>query len=79
MLITYCPCCGVRNTEAHSKLTDRCVTCGKRYSQYANYKWMVKHKYSVAAERRLEELILEYRMLMQCGYKVPKEIKDHSQ
>lgn len=72
--ISYCPCCGVRSTEAHSKYADRCVNCGKRYSQYANYKCQIKKGTSKNAQKYLDEIILEYKMLQRCGYKVPKDI-----
>ena len=72
-LLTTCPCCGMRCVEAHSKYTDRCVECGRRYSRFANYKWKAKQG-NDKAQRALDEVILEYRMLKQAGYKVPKDI-----
>jgi tRNA(Ile2) C34 agmatinyltransferase TiaS len=74
-LLPRCPCCGQHYVAAHTKYTDRCVDCGKRYSRYANYKWHLKQpRYSVKIERLLGEVMTEYRELKRLGFKVPKDV-----
>lgn len=73
-MIAHCPCCGMNFVDRHSKYADRCVDCGKRFSRYANYKYRARQG-DTKAERLLDQIVLDYKILKQAGYKVPKDIK----
>lgn len=74
MVIGRCPFCGITNCVAHSKYTDRCVDCGKRYTKYSNYKSLQKSDFKFKRQAKLEEIIMEYQILKQAGYKVPRDL-----
>jgi predicted nucleic acid-binding Zn-ribbon protein len=75
ILIGKCLFCGKLNCEAHSKYTDRCVDCGKRYAKYSNYKSLQKSDFRFKRQAKLEEIIEEYQELKLRGYKVPRDLQ----
>ena len=75
ILIGKCLFCGKLNCEAHSKYTDRCVDCGKRYAKYSNYKSLQKSDFRFKLQAKLEEIIEEYQELKLKGYKVPRDLQ----
>lgn len=75
ILIGKCLFCGKLNCEVHSKYTDRCVDCGKRYAKYSNYKSLQKSDFRFKRQAKLEEIIEEYQELKLRGYKVPRDLQ----
>ena len=75
MIISRCPFCGMTNCEAHKKYSDRCVDCGKRYTKYSNYKSLQKSDFKFKRQAKLEEIIRDYQILKQAGYKVPRDLQ----
>ena len=75
ILIGKCLFCGKLNCEAHSKYTDRCVDCGKRYNKYSTYKSLQKSDFRLKRQAKLEKIIEEYQELKLKGYKVPRDLQ----
>lgn len=71
---TGCAYCGASSYVPHSKYSDRCAACGKRYAKYANYRWLQKHQPTSKRDAALQDIIEEYRTLQRRGFKVPKDI-----
>ena len=67
-LLNKCEFCGCRGAMPHNKYVDRCEECGKRYARYISAKSR-KH------EKALDNVIDEYKVLDNLGYKVPRALK----
>lgn len=76
VLLAKCNFCGKMNCIAHTKYVDRCEECGKRYAKYSNYRCLQKTKPTDKRQKKLDDIVEEYRFLQRRGYKVPKTIEE---